>query len=169
MAITETRWFLVYRKIVLAISGWLEWIGIVGLSGMVIVALVDVVGSKWFHWPLPGSTEMAGVLQVVAVAGGMAYSKIDGRHIRVDFLVQALKPRARAAFEILISILVLGFFAIASVMAFKYALSILGSGTKTLLVGINLSPFAFFISLFCFVMCLVMIMELLSFIDKVRK
>lgn len=168
MTITGTKWFIAYRKYVHRSSGWLEWAGMLALVLMMVTALLDVVGTKALHRPLPGSTEISSVLQVLAVAGGMAYSKIDGRHIRVDFIVDKLSRHTQAILEILISFLVLGFFIVATVMTFRYGLSIQASGTETLLIGIPLYPFAFFISLFCLAMNFVVIGEMLNAIDKAR-
>ena len=139
------------------------------LVGMVITVLVDVVGSKGFNSPLPGSTEISSMLQVAAVSGGMAYAKIDGWHIRVDFMVERLPESVQGVLEILVSLMTLGFFVVGAVMSFENGLSLRQSGTETLLIGIPLYPFAFFISLFCAVMSLVIIGDIFGAIDKTRR
>jgi TRAP-type C4-dicarboxylate transport system permease small subunit len=169
MEITEAAWFSKFRKSINSLSSWSEWVGLVAVATMVLATLVDVVGSKGFKWPLPGSTEITGVLQVVAIAGALAISKIDGRHIRVDFFINRLPKRGKAVLEVFISILGLGLFAIAGWMTYKYGLSLFSSGTETLLLGIPLYPFAFWIAFCCIPMCFVIIIELLVFIDKVLK
>lgn len=137
--------------------------GLVAMAAMGLTALIDVIGSKVFQLPLPGSTEITGVLQVVAIAGGLAFSKIDGKQIRVDFLIDFLPRRGKAALDVLSSILGLGLFAVAGWMTFKHGLNL--SDTKTLLLGIPLSPFSFWIALCCIPMCCVIIMDLLSSIN----
>lgn len=169
MEITGSAWFAKFRKSVHSLSAWLERIGLVAVVMMVVAALIDVIGSKAFAWPLPGSTEATGVLQVAAIAGGLAFSKIEGRHIRVDFLIDKLRPRAKTGLEIFISLLGIGLFAVAALMSWKYGLRQLGNSTETLLLGIPLYPFSLWISFCCIVMAIVIITELLGFIDKVRK
>jgi len=169
MEITGTNWFTRFRKSINSLSSWAEWVGLVAIAAMALTTLIDVIGSKWFQWPLPGSTELIGGLQVIAIAGGLAFSKIDGRHIRVDFLIEWLPGRGKAALEIFISVLGFGFFAVAGWMTYKYGLSLLSSGTETLLLGIPLSPFSFWIAFCCIPMCCVIIIELLGFIDKLLK
>jgi TRAP-type C4-dicarboxylate transport system permease small subunit len=169
MEITGKTWFGRFRKSVHLVSGWAEWVGLVALMGMVLTALVDVVGSKWFHWPLPGSTEIISVLQMLAIASGLAFSKIVGRHIRIDMFVDRLKGRGKAALEIFNSILGLGLFVVAGWMTYEYGLSLFGSGTGTFLLGITYYPFVLWISFCCIPVCCVLIIELLSFIDKVLK
>jgi len=169
MDIESKTWFTrLVRSINLA-SRRLERIGLAALMGMVLTALVDVVGSKLFNWPLPGSTEITSVIQVVAIASGLAYSKIDGRHIRVDFLAGRLSKRGGAALDIFISVLGLGLFVIAGWMTFDYGVTLLHRGNETFLLGIALYPFAFWIGLCCIPMCLVLITDLMTAVNRVLK
>jgi len=169
MNIEERAWFVRASKFTGSLSGRLELIGLVALSGMVLTAVIDVIGSKGLNWPLPGSTEITAVIQVVAISSGLAFSKIDGRHIRVGFLIDQLTGRGKAAMEIFSSVLGLGFFVIAGWMTFDYGMSLVKRGTETFLLGIPLYPFAFWIFLCCIPMCFVLIIELISSISKVMK
>jgi len=169
MTITSSSWFSKFHQSIKSLSSWFEWVGLLAMGAMCLTTLIDVIGSKGFQRPLPGSTELTGVLQVVAIAGGLAFSKIDGRHIRVDFLLDWLPNRGEAALDIFSSILGLGFFVIAGWMTFQYGLSIHSNNTETLLLKIRLSPFAFWISLCCIPMCLVIVMDLISSIDRMLR
>lgn len=169
MDIAGTTWFTRFRSFINSLSGWSERVGLIAMAAMALTALIDVVGSKGFHWPLPGSTEITGVLQVLAIAGGLAFSKIDGRHIRVEFLIDWLPERGKAALDLFSAILGLGLFAVAGWMTYEYGLNLLSSGTETLLLGIALYPFALWIALCCIPMCCVIIIELLSSIDRMLK
>jgi TRAP-type C4-dicarboxylate transport system permease small subunit len=169
MEITGAAWFSRFRKSINSLSSWVERVGLVAMATMVLIALIDVVGSKWFQWPLPGSTELTRVLQVVAIAGGLAFSKIDGRHIRVEFLMDWLPQRGKAALDLFSALLGLGLFAVAGWMTYKYGLSLFNSGTETLLLGISLSPFSFWIALCCIPMCCVIIIELLTSIERMLR
>lgn len=139
------------------------------LASIVLIALIDVVGSKWLKWPLPGSTEITAFLQVVAIAAGLAFSKIDGRHIRVGFLIDRLSGWGKAALEIFSSILGLGLFVVVGWTAYNYGLGLFHSGTETLLLGIPHYPFAFWIALSCIPICCVIVIDLLSSIGKMLK
>jgi TRAP-type C4-dicarboxylate transport system permease small subunit len=169
MEITGTNWFAKFRKSIYSISSWSEWVGLVAIAAMVLATLIDVVGSKWFQWPLPGSTEITGVLQVVAIAGGLAFSKIDGRQIRVEFFIDNLPRRGKAAFEVFSSILGFGLFAVAGWMTYQFGLSLFSSGTETLLLGVPLYPFAFWIAFCCIPMACVIIIELVNSIDRILR
>jgi len=169
MEITGTSWFTRLRKSVRSVSGWFEVVGMVAIMTMVFVALIDVIGSKGFHWPVPGGTEIAGVLQVAAIAGGLAFSKIEGRHIQVGFLIAKLSGRVLAALNIFIALLSLGFWVVAGWMTFDLGMSLFARGTETMLLYIPLYPFAFWIALCCIPISFVIILELFTAIDKVMK
>ena len=169
MELTGAPWFTKFSKSINSASIWFERVGLVAMASMGLATLIDVVGSKGFQWPLPGSTEITGVLQVVAIAGGLAFSKIDGRQIRVEFLVDWLPRRGKHVLDVFSSILGLGLFGIVGWMTYRWGVSLSGSGTETLLIGIPLSPFAFWIALSCIPMCCVNIIELLNSIDRMLR
>jgi TRAP-type C4-dicarboxylate transport system permease small subunit len=100
MKITDSAWFSKSRKSINSLSSWCERVGLGAMAAICLATLIDVVGSKFFKWPLPGSTEMIAVIQVVAIAGGLAFSKIDGRHIRVDIFIDYLPKRGKAALDL---------------------------------------------------------------------
>jgi len=169
MEIAGTTRFARFRKFINSVSVWVEWVGLVAIAGMVLTTLIDVVGSKGFQWPLPGTTEITGILQVVAIAAGLAFSKIAGRHIRVDLFIDRLPRRRKAILELFSSILGLGLFVVVGWATYEYGLRLFRSGTETLLLGIAYYPFLFWIAFCCIPMCCIFIIELLSFIDKVLK
>jgi TRAP-type C4-dicarboxylate transport system permease small subunit len=169
MKMTDTAWFARFRKLIHSLSSWCERVGLVAMAAMALTTLIDVIGSKVFKWPLPGSTEITSVVQVIAIAGGLAFSKIDGRHIRVDFLMDGLPQRGKAALDLFSALLGLGLFAVAGWMTYEHGLSFFNSGTKTFLLGIPLSLFAFWIALCCIPMCCVIIIELLDSIERMLR
>jgi TRAP-type C4-dicarboxylate transport system permease small subunit len=169
MGVTDAAWFAKFRKSIHSLSSWFERVGLVAMAAMGLTTLIDVIGSKVFRVPLPGSTEMTSVIQVLAIAGGLAFSKIDGRHIRVDFLLEWLPQRSKAALDVFSALLGLGLFAVAGWMSYYHGVNLLNSGTKTFLLGIPLSPFAFWIALCCIPMCLVIIIELLTSIERMLR
>ncbi len=166
---TDAIWFVKLRKSIEWASRWLERVGLAGLAAIALTELTDVIGSKALNLPLPGSTEITSSLQVIAIAGGLAYSKIDDRHIRVDFLLEVLPERGRALLDLFAEILGLGFLFVAAWMCYEHGASLFESGTKTLLLGIPLSPFAFWIALCCVPMGCVIITELLTSLERLFK
>jgi TRAP-type C4-dicarboxylate transport system permease small subunit len=165
----EKSWLEKVGGPVRSVSGWFERIGLFGMAAMGLTTLIDVIGSKLLQRPLPGSTEIIAVLQMVAIAGGLAFSKIDGRHIRVDVFVNSLPGRGKAILDAFGALLGFGFFAAAGWMMYEHGLSLASGGTKTFLLGIPMAPFAFWIAFCCIPMCLVILVEFLTSLWRMVK
>jgi TRAP-type transport system small permease protein len=160
MGVSETTWIDKVSEPTNRVSAWFERIGLVAMACMALTTLIDVIGSKVLNKPMPGSTEIIGVIQIITIAGGMAFSKIAGSQIRVDFIFDLLPERGKAALDVFGSILGLLFFAIAAWMSGENGVMLFASGTKTFLLGIPLYPFAFWIAVCCLPMMCVILIEL---------
>ena len=169
MNILKAAWFEKFGRYTTMVCRWFEWIGLVAMAAMAMATLVDVIGSKFFLWPLPGSTELTGVIQVIAIAGGLAFSKIDGRHIRVEFLVDWLPRRGKAILDLFSSVLGLALFACTGWMMYQFGNNLMNSGTKTFLLGIPLYPFTFWIAICCIPMCFAVIIDLITSFDRMMR
>lgn len=166
MELKDKQWFAKLSRVVDVVSIWFERVGLVGLSAMALTTLVDVIGSKLFNLPLPGSTEIIAVIQITTIAGGLAYSMIDGRQIRVDILIDFLPVRARAVLDIFGDLVGLALFAMAFFMMYAHGADFYNSGTKTFLLHVPLAPFAFWITLCCIPMCGAILIDLLRSIGR---
>lgn len=148
-----------FASIVTSVSRWFEWLGLAGFALMGLTALVDVVGTKLLGLPLPGSTEITSVLQIMAIGAGLAFSQIDGKQIRVDIITAFLPKSLGHGLDILASVLGVLFFALAAWMLYGMGENLSSSGTRTLLLGIPLAPFAFWLSICCIPMCCAILVE----------
>lgn len=152
-----------------SLSSWFERIAIFGLLGMLVATCVDVVGAKLFRWPLPGGIEVVYLLQVIAIAGALAFAKIDGRHIRVEFLIDRLPKRGRAFFNSLTSFLGLGLFILLGWESYEYSQAFRSVGEVSTTAQIPLYPFTLWITLCCIPICLVLLTDLVSSLVEVVK
>jgi len=156
-----------FERLIRSLSAGLECVGMAALAAMVVVAILDAVGAKVFKWPVPGSTEITGLLQVLAISSGLAFSKIDGRQIYVGLILDTAKRRVKKGLEALRAILSLGFWAVASWMGFKYGLTLAARGTGTLALRVPLYPFAIWVALCCcLVLCLLLIIDIVRLFAK---
>ena len=129
---------------------------------MMAGTLVDVIGAKAFHWPLPAGLEVVFFCQLIAIAGALAYSELDGRQIRVELFVDLFPKRVRAFFHALAALLGLGLFVILTWKTFQYGMSLKAINDVTATARIPLYPFALWLAV-CFIpLCLVLIGELLK-------
>ena len=148
------------------LSGWFEWLAFLGLLVMMSVTCIDVVGSKLFRWPLPGSLDIVMLAQTVAIAFGASMTLILGRHIQVEFFVKLLPRRLAAVINNVMLFLGFGLF-----MVIVWRLAALGhllqtAGDYSATIHIPYYPFAYGIALACIPVCVVFFLKFLTSLKK---
>jgi TRAP-type C4-dicarboxylate transport system permease small subunit len=144
------------------LSSWFEFVAILAFLAMMVGTLIDVVGAKGFHWPLPAGLEVVFFAQLIAIAGALSYSELDGRQIRVELFVDLFPKRVRAFFHALAALLGTGLFAILIWKSFQYAVSLKNVNDVTMTARIPLYPFALWLAI-CFIpVLLVLVGEFLK-------
>lgn len=150
------------------ISSWLEYIAIVAFVGMMVTTIVDVVGAKALERPLPAGTESVYLFQIIAIAGSLAISKIDGRHVRIE-LIDRLRQPALGIVHAFVALLGLGLFGLLTWISFQYGLTLRLNHDVTATARIMLYPFAFWLALCCVPMVLILVHEFICSIQETRK
>ena len=148
------------------LSGWFEWIGLVGLLVMMVVTCIDVVGAKVFRSPLMGSIDIVQLAQTVAIAFAASMALILGRHIQVEFFVRLLPRRVGAVVNSVILLLGLGLFMMILWRLFLFAHLLQTSGDYSATIYIPYYPFAYGIALACIPVCLVFLWEFLKSLKR---
>jgi TRAP-type C4-dicarboxylate transport system permease small subunit len=157
------------NKFIYKLSSWFEYLAIIAFLGMMVSIVIDVVGAKLFQWPLPVGTEAVYLLQLIAIAAALAYSQIDGRHIRVEFIVDKLPRHARSILYALAALLGLALFAILLWESYEYGQTLRLAKDVTATSKIPLFPFAFWLTLSFIPVCLVLLVQMLNAILEVFK
>jgi TRAP-type C4-dicarboxylate transport system permease small subunit len=134
---------------------------------MFLVNFIDVIGAKFFLWPLPGSVELISFSQIVAVAPAIAFALILGRHIRVEFIIDRFPKRVRAAISSISSFLSMILFVLILWQSYLYGLSLRESGEIGSTSYIPFYPFAYLIAFCCIPVCLAFLIEVLKSLNEV--
>jgi TRAP-type C4-dicarboxylate transport system permease small subunit len=150
------------------LSIWFEYIAIAGILGMIVATTIDVVGSKLFHWPLPAGTEIVYLLQVIAIAGTLAISQIDGRHVRIENIDRVPK-RSRDIIHAVTYAIGLALFIILCWKAFQFAVSLKVNNEVTSTARVAVFPFASWLALSCIPMSLVLLRSLVTSVLEALK
>lgn len=151
------------------LSDWFERIAMLGIVGIIIATLIDVIGAKIFTKPLSAGTEVVYFLQVIAIAGALTATKIDGKHIRLEF-VDSLPRRIKNIFNFLAALLGLGLFFLLAWQSYEYAQTLRIAHEVTSTSRIPLYPFVLWIALCCIPLCLVLLQEMVkSAIEVVKR
>lgn len=130
-------------KVAERIAQYLLYAGIFSILLMLVVNFVDVFGAKLFNKPLPGATEYTSLFQVVAISTAIAYTLLQGRHIRIDFLVNKLRREVRKAIVTLVIVLEMSLFVVIVWRGYLYAYSLMRSGELGATSELPFYPFAF--------------------------
>lgn len=99
-----------FEKFNRLLSGWFEWIGLVGLLVVMFITCIDIIGTKLFLRPVFGAIDIVVLSQLVAISFAVAFALILGRHVKVEFFVIRLPRRAQAVIDSIIHLLGLSFF-----------------------------------------------------------
>ncbi len=82
-------------KYIRLIANWFNWVAMLGFAAMTIITVIDVIGSKFFHFPFPGGFEITSLVAVVMIAFALPYTQSKKGHIEVELLVERLPKRVQ--------------------------------------------------------------------------
>ena len=150
-------------------SNWLNWVAGVGLVAMLALIVADIIGIKLFSQPVPGGIEIVAFLGVVVIAFAIAYTQVLRGHIRVEFVVMRLPPRAQAIIAAFMWLFSLALFILLGWQSVEYGLSLQASGTVSMTQRIPFYPFVHAIAFCCITVCLVLVVEFLKSVTKAVK
>ncbi len=101
-------------------SNFLKIIGLIALTCMMMLTVVDVIG-RYFRHPIFGSVELVGFFATIVVATALPYTyKMEG-HVGVEILVRLLSKKTQLIIDIITRLLSLGLFVIITWQMFVYA------------------------------------------------
>lgn len=152
-----------------SLSNWFSWVAGAGLVAMISLIVADIIGIKFFNWPIPGAIEMVGFLGVVVTAFAIAYTQVLRGHIQVEFFVMRLPKRLQASVIALVSLLGVTLFALLAWRSYDFARILQSTGEVSMTQRIPFYPFVDAIAFCCLPVCLVLLAEFLKSITKAVK
>jgi len=158
-----------WEKCVQSLSRWLNWVGGVALVAMLGLTVVDVIGIKFFRWPVPGAPEMVGFIGVMVIAFAMAYTLFVRGHIQVEFFVMRMPKRGQAISTAFVSLLGLALFVLLAWQSYEYGLVLQTTGEVSMTRRIPFYPFVYAMAFCCIPVCLVLLADILKSVMKAVK
>jgi TRAP-type C4-dicarboxylate transport system permease small subunit len=152
-----------------AVSGWAEALGLAAAVFMIALTCADVLGSKLFLRPVPGSLDMMMLAQLVAVTFAASAALFKRRHIAVDFFVERLPRRARGILDGAVCLAGLVLFAVIAWRLLEHGVELQRSREVTATAAIALAPFAYAAALAMVPMCLVLLQHCLGSLAEARR
>ena len=113
------------QKISLWVKKMALFLLLLGALGMIIsmfLGFADVVGTKFFGWPVPGTLEITESTMVLIVLGALAYTQTQRGHIRVEIFYTERGPRTKAFMDAVTHLVALTYFGLLAWQGFGEAL-----------------------------------------------
>ncbi len=119
---------------------WLALIGLIGLVAVAMVIIADVLLRWLFNSPVDGVAEISRLVVAISVASFFPMALADHHHISIKFLGAGLGPRAQLWLDLLAHLATSFFFVVLGWQFILYTLEISESGETTWLLGWNVTP-----------------------------
>ena len=148
-------------KIINSLSEVMLYAAIAVVVAMMLLTVSDVFLRYVFANPITGTTEVTEFM-LVCLLLGVAPCALARAHIRVDALVQRLKPRVQAILDIILYIIGLGMTAILAWQGFTKSLHVLEYGAKSSMLDIPNFPFYVILVISFTILCLAMVVLLIQ-------
>lgn len=114
-----------HKKFSLLVQKLALFLLLLGTLGMIIsmfLGFADVVGTKFFGWPVPGTMEITESTMVLIVFGALAFTQAQRGHIRVEIFYTDRGPRTKAFMDAVTHLVAIAFFALVTWQGFSEAL-----------------------------------------------
>jgi len=157
-----------FEKVVLILSKWLNWFAGVAMVFMLLLIVVDVIGAKVFHSPIPGSIELTAFLSVVVISFAVAETQVMRGHIEVEFLVSRLPKVVQRAVACIIYPLAILLFALIAWKSFDFGYSLQSSGEVSMTQRLPFYPLLYGIAFSAIVVCLVLVVQYIKALNSER-
>lgn len=136
-----------FERIIKNVSKTFEWVGIIAFLVMVGVNIIDVVGSKFFNWPFPGSIELISFAQVIAISLTISIGVFLGFHIAIDFIIMKAPKTLKKWIDFFAYIICFIFFILIFLQTLEFGYSLYISEEIGSTSGIPFYPFAFVVAI----------------------
>lgn len=154
------------NKIINFISKGILTVGIVILGAMMFLTAIDVILRYLFNRPVPGAYELTQFMMAIVVPFGIAYCAYVEGHVNVDLLITRFSKRIQTILGAITSFLSLGLFILITWQNIKYIKEQFDSKLTSAVLLIPVYPFVFFVALGIGVFCLIILRDLLKYLDK---
>lgn len=158
-----------FDKVLGFITEKMAWVAMVAILVCTALVVSDVVRYNLFNKPIPGTHELVELIAAVIMSMSVAFVTHVKGHVAVGILVDVLRPRTQAIFELFNSIIALFFMIWLTVGVFEMALRNLSYGWVTGVLEIPRAPFMFLIGLAMGMSSLVNVRDAIRAVIVLRK
>jgi TRAP-type C4-dicarboxylate transport system permease small subunit len=143
------------------ISKATNWVGGVILVMMMLLTVIDVI-LRYLGRPITGTFELMSFAGALVAGLAIAQTSMDGAHVNVDMLSQALPPRRRDVLLIFTKCVGTGIFALLAWALFLKGYDLYTTKEVSLTLHVPYYPVAYGLSFCSLVECLVLLSDILK-------
>ena len=158
-----------FDKLVRLLSAWFANASSILLLLMFLISLTDIVGTKAFNLPVPGSFELIGFFMAMMIPFAMGLTKQLGRHIKVEIFTDRLPASLKKGIDSTVSLILFCFFAVLVWQIVLFGLSIRKVGEYSQTLHIHLDYFIFVIAFALIPACLVSLLDFLQLLKGYKR
>lgn len=129
-----------YIRKVINFSGGISALCIFLMMGMTVW---DIIGRRLFSSSVAGVYELSSLGLVVISFTAMGLPQIEGENVGVTFIYDRMKPKVKAVFDFVISIICIALFSVVVYQTLAYAARMAVSNHITPVLHIPLTPFLY--------------------------
>ena len=155
-------------RIINSLSQAILYVAIGLVVAMMLLTVSDVFLRFAFASPITGTMEVTEYMMICLLIG-MAPCTLARKHIRIDAVVQRLRPRVQAILDVIIYTAGLGMVAILTWRSYTQSLIVLEYGARSSMLEIPKFPFYVVLIASFSLLCLAMVVILIQSIAKAVK
>ena len=143
------------------ISKATNWVGGVILVMMMLLTVIDVI-LRYLGRPITGTFELMSFAGALVAGLAIAQTSMDGAHVNVDMLSQALPPQRRDVLLVFTKLVGNGIFALLAWALFLKGNDLYKTHEVSLTLHVPYYPVAYGLSFCSLVECLVLLSDILK-------
>lgn len=145
-------------------SGFSKSLNVLGaalLTLMMLLTVVDVI-LRYLGRPITGTFELMSFAGALVTGFALAQTSLDGAHVNVDILTEAVSDKGKSILEVFNRLLGLGIFLLLAWSLFDKGNDLYSTGEVSLTLRVPYYPVAYALSFCCLVECLVLFSAILK-------
>ncbi len=136
---------------------------------LMIAGSADVIGRYLFNAPINGTMERGQLMLALIVFLSWGYTQIKKGHVSVELFISHFPPRLRLITDLFTTLVTLGLCILIVWQSTIMAIETHQSGEVVFVIHWPLAPFQFFVPLGGIVLCLVLVMEIIQTVHKLKR
>jgi TRAP-type C4-dicarboxylate transport system permease small subunit len=153
-------------KILDKLSRWMGYLSAAAIIVLMLLVTANIIGRYFFNSPITGTPEIACLLMIIIVFPALAWAALEGKHIKVDFIMDRFPQRVQVIVDSIMILVALGIFAIITWYSFPAALN---SSDVSSLLSIQQAPFYWVMAVGWAVFCISIVVLLVKKIAEAFK